>query len=124
MKRLLSIALAMLAGAVAAAQAQTFPSKPVTIIVPFAAGGPTDALARAVSERMRAGARPAVVIENVTGAGGTIGVTRAARSPPDGYTISMGHLGTHVINGAIYPLPFDLINDLEPVDAARRQSRC
>jgi tripartite-type tricarboxylate transporter receptor subunit TctC len=115
MKKTLAAALALLAGAVAGAQAQTFPSKPVTIIVPFAAGGPTDALARAVSERMRASLGQTIVIENVTGAAGSIGVTRAARSPADGYTISMGHLGTHVINGAIYPLPFDLIEDLEPV---------
>jgi tripartite-type tricarboxylate transporter receptor subunit TctC len=97
------------------AQAQGFPTKPVTIIVPFAAGGPTDSLARAVSDRMRQALGQPVIIENVTGAGGTIGVTRAAKSPADGYTISMGHLGTHVVNGAIYPLPFDLINDLEPL---------
>jgi tripartite-type tricarboxylate transporter receptor subunit TctC len=97
------------------AYAQTYPSKPVTIIVPFAAGGPTDSMARAISEPMRAALGQTVVIENVTGAGGTLGVIRAARAPADGYTVSMGHLGTHVINGAIYPLPFDLINDLEPV---------
>jgi tripartite-type tricarboxylate transporter receptor subunit TctC len=109
------IATLMLLGAVVGAEAQTFPSKPVTINVPFAAGGPTDSMARAVSERMRQSLGQPVLIENVTGAGGTIGVTRAARSAADGYTISMGHLGTHVINGAIYPLPFDLINDLEPV---------
>ncbi len=115
MRRTLVAALALFAGAVTGAQAQTFPSKPVTIIVPFAAGGPTDALARAVSERMRASLGQTVVIENVTGAGGTLGVIRSARAPADGYTISMGHLGTHVINGAIYPLPFDLIEDLEPV---------
>jgi tripartite-type tricarboxylate transporter receptor subunit TctC len=114
MRRLLAISL-MLAGMVLPAAAQNFPSKPITIIVPFAAGGPTDSMARAISERMRQALGQPVLIENVTGAGGTIGVTRAARSAPDGYTISMGHLGTHVINGAIYPLPFDLINDLEPV---------
>src|SRR3954452_10703240 len=101
----LAATLMLLAAAVANAQAQTFPSKPVTIIVPFAAGGPTDALARAVSERMRASLGQTVVIENVTGAGGTLGVIRSARAPADGYTISMGHLGTHVINGSIYPLP-------------------
>jgi len=116
MRTALAAGLMLLAGATTGAQAQTFPSKPVTIIVPFAAGGPTDALARAVSERMRqALGGQTIVIENVTGAAGSIGVTRAARSAPDGYTISMGHLGTHVINGAIYTLPFDLINDLEPV---------
>jgi tripartite-type tricarboxylate transporter receptor subunit TctC len=114
MRRIIVIAAALL-GAVAQAQAQSFPTKPVAIIVPFAAGGPTDSMARAISERMRQALGQAEVIENVTGAGGTIGVTRAVRSPADGYTISMGHLGTHVVNGAIYPLPYDLINDLEPV---------
>ena len=114
MTKLLSIALALLAG-VAGAQAQTFPSKPVTIIVPFAAGGPTDVLARTLGERMRASLGQPVIVENVTGAGGTIGVTRAVRSAPDGYTVSIGHLGTHVVNGAIYPLPYDLLNDLDPV---------
>jgi tripartite-type tricarboxylate transporter receptor subunit TctC len=114
MRKTLTAALALLAS-LTAAQAQTFPAKPVTIIVPFAAGGPTDSMARAISERMRTALGQSVVIENTTGAGGTLGVIRAARAPADGYTISMGHLGTHVINGAIYPLPFDLINDLEPV---------
>lgn len=115
MKRVLFAAL-LIAGFAGVAQAQTYPAKPVTIIVPFAAGGPTDALARAVSERMRqALGGQTIVIENVTGAAGSIGVTRAARAAADGYTISMGHLGTHVINGAIYTLPFDLIEDLEPV---------
>jgi tripartite-type tricarboxylate transporter receptor subunit TctC len=109
------IAVLLFAGLATAAQAQTFPSKPITIIVPFAAGGPTDSMARALSERMRTALGQTVVIENVTGAGGTIGVIRAARTPADGYTISMGHLGTHVVNGAIYPLPFDLIEGLEPV---------
>jgi tripartite-type tricarboxylate transporter receptor subunit TctC len=114
MRKLFAATLLFLASA-AAAQAQNYPSKPVTIIVPFAAGGPTDSMARALSERLRQSLGQAVIIENVTGAAGSIGVTRAARSVPDGYTISMGHLGTHVINGAIYSLPFDLINDLEPV---------
>jgi tripartite-type tricarboxylate transporter receptor subunit TctC len=95
--------------------AQAWPSRPITIIVPFAAGGPSDVLARLLGERFRATLNQAVIIENVTGAGGTIGVTRAARAEPDGYTISFGHLGTHVINGAIYPLTFDLLADLEPI---------
>jgi len=115
MKKVLSLAASLLVCATVGAAAQSYPSKPVTIIVPFAAGGPTDALARAVSERLRQSLGQPVIIENVTGAAGSIGVTRAARAAPDGYTISMGHLGTHVINGAIYSLPFDLINDLEPV---------
>ena len=97
------------------AAAQTYPSRPITIIVPFAAGGPSDVLARVVGERMRTSLNQTVIVENVTGAGGTLGVTRAARAAADGYTVSFGHLGTHVINGAIYPLTFDLLNDLDPV---------
>ena len=97
------------------AWAQSYPSRPITIIVPFAAGGPSDVLARLLGERMRAVLNQSMMVENVTGAGGTIGVTRAARAPADGYTVSFGHLGTHVINGAIYPLTFDLLDDLEPI---------
>jgi tripartite-type tricarboxylate transporter receptor subunit TctC len=97
------------------ASAQTYPAAPVTIIVPFAAGGPSDVLARVLAERMRPALNQTVIVENVTGAGGTLGVTRAARAAADGYTVSFGHLGTHVINGAIYPLTFDLLNDLEPI---------
>jgi tripartite-type tricarboxylate transporter receptor subunit TctC len=113
--RKLLLALACALGFAGPLAAQTYPSKPITIIVPFAAGGPTDALARTLGERMRVSLGQPIVIENVTGAGGTIGVARVVRAPADGYTISFGHLGTHVINGAIYPLPFDLLKDLEPV---------
>jgi len=102
----------MLAGA---AQAQPFPSRPITMVVPFAAGGPTDAIARSISERMRVSLGQSIIIENVTGAGGSIGVARAVRAAPDGYTLSLGHTGTHVVNGAIYPLQYDLLNDFEPV---------
>src|SRR5437899_2098612 len=98
-----------------AAIAQNFPSRPVTIIVPFSAGGPSDAMARILAERMKATLGETVLVENVTGAGGSVGVGRAVRSPPDGYTISFGHLGTHVANGAIYKLGYDLVTDLEPV---------
>src|SRR5205807_6748720 len=110
MRRLILVGLAavMLDGS---AQAQTYPSRPITIIVPFAAGGPTDAVARAISERMRVSLGQPILIENVTGAGGSIGTTRAVRSAPDGYTLSLGHTGTHVVNGAIYPLQYDLLND-------------
>ena len=92
-----------------------YPERPVTIIVPFAAGGPSDVVARILADRMRLTLKQPVLVENVTGAGGSIGVTRAVRSAPDGYTISFGHLGTHVFNGAIYPLTFNLLTDLEPV---------
>jgi tripartite-type tricarboxylate transporter receptor subunit TctC len=97
------------------ALAENFPSHPITLVVPFSAGGPSDAMARILAERMKVTLGEALVIENVTGAGGSIGVGRAVRSPPDGYTVSFGHLGTHVANGAIYKLGYDLITDLEPV---------
>ena len=101
-------------GALSAA-AQTYPNKSITIIVPFSAGGPSDALARIMGEHMKGTLGQSFVVENVTGAAGSIGVGRSVRSAPDGYTVSFGHLGTHVANGAIYPLPYDLLTDLEPV---------
>jgi tripartite-type tricarboxylate transporter receptor subunit TctC len=111
------IVLAMLAVLLfgGAAVAQNYPSHPVTIIVPFSAGGPSDAMARILAERMKASLGETLLIENVTGAGGSIGVGRAVRSPADGYTISFGHLGTHVANGAVYKLGYDLVADLDPV---------
>src|SRR5919198_3012905 len=95
--------------------AQNFPSRPITIIVPFSAGGPSDAMARILAERMKVTLGETVLVENVTGAAGSVGVGRAVRSPPDGYTVSFGHLGTHVANGAIYKLGYDLVADLDPV---------
>ena len=83
------------------AWAQAYPSRPITMIVPFAAGGPTDVVSRIVAEGMKATLGQTVFIENVTGADGTIGVGRAARAAPDGYTLSAGQLGTHVLNGAV-----------------------
>jgi tripartite-type tricarboxylate transporter receptor subunit TctC len=100
---------------VSSASAQHFPSRPITIIVPFSAGGPSDAMCRILAERMKVTLGEAVLVENVTGAGGSIGVGRAAKSSPDGYTVSFGHLGTHVANGAIYKLNYDLVADLDPV---------
>jgi tripartite-type tricarboxylate transporter receptor subunit TctC len=114
MRRAVLAALMVLL-ACAGARAENFPSHPITIIVPFAAGGPSDAMARILAERMKVTLGEPLLIENVTGAGGSIGVGRAVRSPPDGYTISFGHLGTHVANGAIYKLGYDLVSDLEPV---------
>jgi tripartite-type tricarboxylate transporter receptor subunit TctC len=98
-----------------AAAADNYPSHPITIVVPFSAGGPSDAMARILAERMKTTLGEALLIENVTGAGGSLGVGRAVRAPADGYTISFGHLGTHVANGAIYKLGYDLVTDLEPV---------
>jgi tripartite-type tricarboxylate transporter receptor subunit TctC len=112
--RLLFALIASIA-AVTSAAAQTYPNKSITIIVPFSAGGPSDALARIMGEHMKGTLGQSFVIENVTGAAGSIGVGRSVRSAPDGYTISFGHLGTHVANGAIYPLPYNLLTDLEPV---------
>ena len=97
------------------ARAQTYPSRPITLIVPYPAGGPTDTIARLLGERMRASLGQPVIIENVAGAGGNIGVGRVARAAGDGYTLGIGHWGSHVVNGAIYTLPYDLLSDLEPV---------
>ena len=90
-------------------------SRPITIIVPFAAGGPTDVIARTLAQHMRISLGQSVVVENVAGANGNIGVGRVARAAPDGYTIGIGHWSTHVVNGAVYPLPYDLIKDFEPL---------
>jgi tripartite-type tricarboxylate transporter receptor subunit TctC len=97
------------------ARAQAYPSRAVTIIVPAAAGGPTDTITRTLSERMRASLGQPIIIENNGAAGGSIAVGRAARAAPDGYTVSIGHWATHVVNGAVYPLQYDLLKDLEPV---------
>ncbi len=97
------------------ARADNFPSHPITIMVPFAAGGPSDAMARILGDRMKTVLGQPLVIENVTGAGGSIGVGRVVRAPADGYTIGFGHLGTHVANGAVYKLGYDLVADLEPI---------
>lgn len=115
MKKLIVAALATALTSITTAGAETYPSRSITIIVPFSAGGPTDALARVLGDRMRQTLGQPIVVENVTGAGGTIGVGRAVHAAPDGYTLSIGHLGTHVVNGAIYPMNFDLVKDLEPV---------
>ena len=115
MNRHLLIAAIATAGWMSSAVAEGYPSRPITIIVPFAAGGPTDVLARELAQRMRAPLGQPVIIENVAGAGGSLGVGRAVRAAPDGYTVSFGNWSTHVVNGAIYPLDYDLLNDLEPV---------
>ena len=116
MKQLLAAAmLAATLHATGSAIAQVYPSRPIVIVVPFSAGGPTDALMRVLGERMRASLDQPLLVENVTGAAGTIGVAKVARAAPNGYTLSVGHWSTHVINGAIYPLTFDLLKDLDPV---------
>ena len=114
MRKLLA-ALALTLATIATAQAQPYPSRQITIVVPFPPGGSTDTAARIMAERMRPLLGQPVIIENVGGAGGSIGVGRAVRSPPDGYTLNLGQLGSHVMNGAAYELPYDLLNDLDPV---------
>jgi tripartite-type tricarboxylate transporter receptor subunit TctC len=98
------------------AWADTYPSRPITMIVPFAAGGPTDLMARIMGERMAKELGQQFIIDNTTGAAGTIAVGKAVRAAPDGYTISIGHVGTHVANGTIYKnLNYNLLTDLEPI---------
>lgn len=114
-KLLSAAACAVALQGIAPAAAQSYPSKPVTIVVPFAAGGPADTLARQLGERMKTSLGQPFLVENVAGAAGSTGVGRVVRAPPDGYTIGIGHLGTHVFNGALYNLPYDLVKDLQPI---------
>jgi tripartite-type tricarboxylate transporter receptor subunit TctC len=97
------------------ARAQTYPTRPITIIVPYPAGGTNDVLPRIIAEKMRASLGQPLVIENVSGAGGSIGVGRVARAKPDGYTLGIGSVQTHVLNGAVYRLDYDLLKDIEPI---------
>jgi len=107
--------LLVLSLVMAAARTQAYPTRPVSIVVPFSAGGPTDTIARIMAERMSRALGQPVLVENVTGAGGNIGVARVVRAAPDGYLVSIGHIGPHVINGAMYHLPYDLLRDLAPI---------
>jgi len=109
------LAFALSCGFTLGAAAQDYPTRPITIIVPFAAGGPTDVIGRLMAQSMGATLGQNVVVEDVTGAAGTIGVGRVAHAAPDGYTLSLGHWSTHVANGAIYALPYDLMTDLVPI---------
>jgi tripartite-type tricarboxylate transporter receptor subunit TctC len=99
----------------ASAQPQAYPSRPITIVVPFAAGGPTDVIARTLAQHMRGTLGQTVLVDNTPGANGNIGVGKVARAAPDGYTVSIGHWSTHVVNGAVYPLQYDVLRDFEPV---------
>jgi tripartite-type tricarboxylate transporter receptor subunit TctC len=117
-RRILMIGTGLALG-VASAFAQAFPNKPITMIVPFAAGGPTDVIARLVGEHMSRTLGQTVVIENVAGAGGTTGITRASRAAPDGYTIMMGHMGTHGASPGLYPnLAYNPQTDFTPIGLA------
>ena len=105
----------VLLASLGAATAQDYPNRPITVVVPFPAGGPTDAIIRNLGERMRVSLGQPLVVEYATGAGGTVGTARVARAAPDGYTIICGHFGTHATNGAVYSLPFDLVKDFAPI---------
>src|SRR6476620_8954637 len=94
------------AAATSIASAQSYPSRPVTIVVPFPAGGPADAIGRILADKMRAALGQPVIIENISGGAGNIGTGRVARAAPDGHTLVLGYWGTHVVNGAIYKLPY------------------
>ena len=115
MRKAILATLALLTLGGSASAADKYPSHPITVIVPFSAGGPSDAMMRILAERMKLTLGEPLLIENVTGAGGSLGVQRTVRSAPDGYTVGFGHLGTNVANGAIYKLGYDLVTDLEPV---------
>jgi tripartite-type tricarboxylate transporter receptor subunit TctC len=117
MRKLLTVTIVALLGLARSgiAAAQDYPARPITMIVPFPAGGATDTLARYLAEQMRGLVGQSVIIENVGGAAGSIGVGRAVRSPPDGYTLSIGTSTTHMLTGGLYSLPFDLLKDLEPI---------
>jgi tripartite-type tricarboxylate transporter receptor subunit TctC len=115
MNKVLAIALAALAADIASATAQVYPSRPITIIVPTTAGGPPDTIARLLAEPMRSTLGQPVIVENVTGAGGTISVARVVRAAPDGYTVSIGHLNSHIFGGAVYSVSYDVLTDLEPI---------
>ena len=114
-KLLLALACAAAVLAPAAAWAQAYPSRPITLIAPFPAGGPLDVIARIIAEPMRVALGQPVVVENVPGAGGNLGVGRLARAAPDGYTIGIGQWSTHVVNPVTYNLPYHVINDFEPI---------
>ena len=113
--QLYAVAFALSLAAADSVSAQVYPSRPVTMVVPYPAGGPSDALGRILAEAMRGVLGQTVVIENVSGAGGAIGVGRVARAAADGYTLSLGHVQTHVINAATQTLPYDVVKDFEPV---------
>ena len=115
-RRFLHLAMgAALPALTRAAWAQAFPSRTITIVVPYPAGGPVDLIARVLAEQMRGPLGQPVVVENAAGGGGTVGVGKVARAAPDGYTLSIGNTGSHVLNGALYSLAFDPLKDFAPI---------
>jgi tripartite-type tricarboxylate transporter receptor subunit TctC len=113
-KPLAAVAFVAIALSAGSAAAQTYPSRPVTVIAPFPAGGPLDTIARIIAEPMRAALGQPVVIENVAGAGGNIGTARVARADPDGYVVGIGQWSTHVVNAVTYSLTYD-VREFEPI---------
>lgn len=109
------LAAALVASTALAAYAEGYPSKPITLIVPFAAGGPTDTIARVLGERMSRSLGQTVVVENVAGAGGTIANNKVLNSPHDGYTVEIGHVGTHVLAPAVQDIKTNYLTEFEPV---------
>jgi tripartite-type tricarboxylate transporter receptor subunit TctC len=121
-KRVVIMALALWASAAAGANAQTYPTRSITLIVPFAAGGPADITGRVVADQFSRLLGQQVVVENVVGAGGTTGIARAARATPDGYTLALGHMGTHAAATALYPnLAYNPVSDFEPIGLVAEQ---
>ena len=116
MKRAILIgALAALTCFATGAQAQTYPTRPITMFVGFPPGGPTDTLARIVADGMKNALGQTIAVETVSGAGGTIATGRVVHAAPDGYTIGIGQWNSHVGSPAIYPLDYDVLNDLQPI---------
>src|SRR5215475_5826764 len=115
MRTLFAGTLAIGLATLGSATAQVYPARPITMISPFPAGAPLDTIARVMGERMRTSLGQPVIVENVAGAAGTLGVTRATRAAADGYTISIGNFSSHVLTGAIYTTQYDVLRDLEPV---------
>jgi tripartite-type tricarboxylate transporter receptor subunit TctC len=115
MRKIFILAAALFVAGTLGAAAQSYPSRAVTIVVPYPAGGPTDTIARILAERMQVALGQSVIIENIGGAGGSIGVGRVAHALPDGYTLSIGHTQTHVFNSAILKLDYDVANDFAPI---------
>jgi len=115
--------LGTLSLSVSAGRAQAYPSRPVTIVVPYAAGSPTDIVARVILDKMQAPLGQSIVVENVSGAGGSLGAIRGMRAAPDGYTICFGNNGSHVLSAALYAMPFDLLTDIAPISRVTTNSQ-
>src|SRR5262245_43081743 len=113
-KIIFGVVVAVFAAGSVTASAQSYPTRPITMIAPFPAGGPSDTIARILSEPMRQALGQPIVVENVAGAGGNLGVGRVARAAPDGYTVGIGQWSTHVVNAITYKLPYDVLADFEP----------